>query len=148
LGPGKDNGIDGSDDFGRANVSFDYRDQYRFRTPSLRNVELTPPYFHSGAYNTLEAVIWHHADPWRANILYEPSEHLPRAFQDQVLAYNFERQAHSVSRRIGAGMPISAAEAADLAAFLRSLTDPAARDLSHITPAEVPSGLPLDPLPR
>ena len=148
LGPGKDNGIDGSDDFGRANVSFDYRDQYRFRTPSLRNVELTPPYFHSGAYSTLEDVIWHHADPWRANILYEPSEHLPRAFQDQVLAYDFERKSHTVSRRIGAGMPINAAEAAELAAFLRSLTDPAARDLAHITPAEVPSGLPLDPLPR
>lgn len=148
LGPGKDNGLDGSDDFGRANVSFDYRDQYRFRTPSLRNVELTPPYFHSGAYGSLEAVIWHHADPWRANILYEPDEHLPRAFQDQVLAYDFERQAHSVAGGIGAGMPINAAEAADLAAFLRSLTDPAARDLSHITPAAAPSGLPLDPLPR
>jgi len=148
LGPGKDNGIDGSDDFGRANVSFDYRDQYRFRTPSLRNVELTAPYFHSGAYQTLEAVIWHHADPWRANILYDPDEHLPRAFQDQVLAYDFERQAHTVAGRIGAGMPINAEEAADLAAFLRSLTDPAARDLSHITPDEVPSGLPLDPLPR
>ena len=148
LGPGKDNGIDGSDDFGRANVSFDYRDQYRFRTPSLRNVELTPPYFHSGAYSTLEDVIWHHADPWRANILYKPSEHLPRAFQDQVLAYDFERKAHTASGLIGAGLPINAAEAAELAAFLRSLTDPAARDLAHITPAEVPSGLPLDPLPR
>ena len=148
LGPGKDNGIDGADDFGRANVSFDFRDQYRFRTPSLRNVELTPPYFHSGAYNTLEDVIWHHADPWRANILYEPNEHLPRAFQDLVLAYDFERQAHSVSGRIGAGMPINATEAAELAAFLRSLTDPAARDLAHITPDAVPSGLPLDPLPR
>ena len=148
LGPGKDNGIDGSDDFGRANVSFDYRDQYRFRTPSLRNVELTPPYFHSGAYSSLEDVIWHHADPWRSNILYQPDEHLPRAFQGLVLAYDFERQAHSFSGRIGAGMPVSAAEAADLAAFLRSLTDPAARDLAHITPDEVPSGLPLDPLPR
>lgn len=148
LGPGKDNGVDGNDDFGRANVSFDYRDQYRFRTPSLRNVELTPPYFHSGAYNTLDDVIWHHADPWRANILYEPDEQLPRAFQDQVLAYDFERQAHTVAGRIGAGMPISPSEAADLVAFLRSLTDPAARDLAHITPAEVPSGLPLDPLPR
>ena len=148
LGPGKDNGIDGRDDFGRANVSFDHRDQYRFRTPSLRNVELTPPYFHSGAYDELEAVVWHHADPWRANILYEPTEHLPRAFQSQVLAYNFERQAHSASRRIGAGMPVSEGDVADLVAFLRSLTDPAARDLSHITPTAVPSGLPLDPLPR
>ena len=50
VGPGKDNGADGRDDFGRANVSFDYRDQYRFKTPSLRNVALTAPYMHSGAY--------------------------------------------------------------------------------------------------
>ena len=148
LGPGKDNGIDGLDDFGRANVSFDHRDQYRFRTPSLRNVELTSPYFHSGAYRTLEDVIWHHADPWRANITYVPSEKLPSAFQGQVLPYDFERQAHSVAWPLQAGMPVSDAEVADLVEFLRSLTDPAARDLSHITPSEVPSGLPLDPLPR
>ena len=148
LGPGKDNGADGLDDFGRANVSFDYRDQYRFKTPSLRNVELTPPYFHSGAYMTLEDVIWHHADPWRANIVYEGAERLPTEFHDRVLPYDFERQAHSVAFPMRAGMPINEADVADLVAFLRALTDPAARDLSHITPDEVPSGLPLDPLPR
>lgn len=148
LGPGKDNGVNGIDDFGRANVSFDYRDQYRFRTPSLRNVELTAPYFHSGAYETLSAVIWHHADPWRANIVYDPARQLPAAFQDQVLPYDFERQAHSVAWPLEAGLPLDEDDVADLVAFLLSLTDPAARDLSHITPTEVPSGLPLDPLPR
>ncbi len=148
LGPGKDNGDSGLDDFGRANVSFDYRDQYRFKTPSLRNVELTPPYFHSGAYMTLEDVIRHHANPWRANIVYEAAEHLPTEFQDQALPYDFERQAHSVAFPMRAGMPIDEAEVADLVAFLRALTDPAARDLGHITPSEVPSGLPLDPLLR
>ena len=147
LGPGKNNGVDGRDDFGRANVTFDYRDQYRFKTPSLRNVELTAPYFHSGAYARLEDVIWHHADPWRANMLYDPALHLPAELQDQVLAYDFERQAHSLAQPVSRGLPLNADEVADLVAFLRALTDDAARDLSHITPAELPSGLPLDPLP-
>ncbi len=147
IGPGKDNGISGLDDFGRANVSFDYRDQYRFRTPGLRNVELTPPYFHSGAYATLEAVIWHHANPWRANIVYEPAAHLPPAFREQVLPYDFERQSHSVAWPMRGGMPLNEAEVADIVDFLRALTDPAARDLSRFTPDQAPSGLPLDPLP-
>lgn len=148
LGPGKGNGEDGNDDFGRANVSFDYRDQYRFRTPSLRNVELTAPYFHSGAYGTLADVIWHHADPWRANIIYDPARQLPPAFQDQALPYDFERQAHSVAVPMRAGLPMRQDDVADLVEFLLSLTDPAARDLSHLRPSELPSGLPLDPLPR
>lgn len=148
LGPGKDNGIDGNDDFGRANVSYDYRDQYRFRTPSLRNAELTAPYFHSGAYATLEDVIWHHADPWRANIVYDPTQQLPPTLRDDVLPYDFERQAHSVAGPLEAGLPLNEDDVADLVQFLLSLTDPAARDLSHITPSAVPSGLPLDPLPR
>ena len=33
----------------------------------------------------------------------------------------------------------------DLVAFLRSLTDPAARDLSSLVPQSVPSGLPVEP---
>jgi len=31
----------------------------------------------------------------------------------------------------------------ELVAFLKSLTDPAARDLSSLVPASVPSGLPI-----
>ena len=148
LGPGKDNGADGLDDLGRANVSYDYRDQYRFRTPSLRNVELTAPYFHSGAYASLSDAVWHHADPWRANIVYDPAQQLPAAFQDQVRQYDFERQAHSVAYPMRAGMPLRDDDVADLVKFLLSLTDPAARDLSHITPDAVPSGLPVDKIPR
>ncbi len=144
LGPGKDNGEDGKDDFGRANVSFDYRDQYRFRTPSLRNVELTAPYFHSGAYRSLSDVVWHHADPWRANITYAPDKELPPELRDQLLPYDFARQAHSVAFPMQAGMPLRDDEVADLVAFMLALTDPAARDLSHITPTQLPSGLPLD----
>lgn len=147
LGPGKGNGEEGRDDLGRANVSFDYRDQYRFKTPSLRNVSLTSPYLHSGAYRELADVIWHHANPWRANIAYAPSQHLPPQLQDQVLPYDFDRQAHTVAQPLRAGLPMSEEDAADLVRFLQALTDPAAQDLAHILPETVPSGLPVDALP-
>jgi cytochrome c peroxidase len=40
-------------DLGRFNVTGDARDMYMFKVPSLRNVELTPPYFHDGNAATL-----------------------------------------------------------------------------------------------
>jgi cytochrome c peroxidase len=36
------------DDTGRFRLTFDPDDVYVFRSPPLRNVALTPPYFHSG----------------------------------------------------------------------------------------------------
>lgn len=44
-------------DLGRFNVTGDESDRYVFRVPSLRNVELTPPYFHDGSADTLEDAI-------------------------------------------------------------------------------------------
>jgi cytochrome c peroxidase len=40
-------------DLGRFNVTGDARDIFMFKVPSLRNVELTPPYFHDGNAVTL-----------------------------------------------------------------------------------------------
>ncbi len=146
IGPGTDNGANEREDFGRANVSFDYRDQYKFRTPSLRNVGLTAPYFHNGTYRTLPDTIWHHANVWRANMVYDPLAQLPVEFQDAVLPYDFERQAHTVVPVLQEGLPINETDVADLVQFLQALTDPAARELTHLVPEVVPSGLPLDPL--
>ena len=147
IGTGKRNGPSGRDDFGRSNVTFDYRDQYKFRTPSLRNVELTGPYFHSGVYPILADVIWHHADIWRGNMAYDPNNYLPPAMRDSLFSYKFERQSHSVAPQLQNGLPVSEDDVRDLVAFLTALTDPDARDLSHLTPDSVPSGLALDPLP-
>lgn len=49
-------------DVGRLLVTNAATDKYRFRTPSLLNTEITGPWGHSGAYNTLQAVIAHHLD--------------------------------------------------------------------------------------
>ena len=40
--------------------------------------------------------------------------------------------------------PLNDAEIANLVAFLKSLTDPRSRDLSHLIPDRVPSGLPVE----
>jgi cytochrome c peroxidase len=44
-------------DLGRYNVTQKEADRHVFRVPSLRNVALTPPYFHDGSAQTLEKAI-------------------------------------------------------------------------------------------
>jgi cytochrome c peroxidase len=49
-------GIPG-DDVGRFKVTGVEADRYTFKTPTLRNVELTAPYMHDGSVPTLRGVI-------------------------------------------------------------------------------------------
>jgi cytochrome c peroxidase len=44
-------------DNGRFNVTGRERDRHLFKVPSLRNVALTPPYFHDGSAKTLSAAV-------------------------------------------------------------------------------------------
>lgn len=44
-------------DLGRYNLTKNEADRFSFRVPSLRNVTLTPPYFHDGSAKTLEQAI-------------------------------------------------------------------------------------------
>lgn len=46
-----------SEDLGRYNVTGDERDKFYFKVPSLRNVEMTAPYFHDGSAETLEDAV-------------------------------------------------------------------------------------------
>jgi cytochrome c peroxidase len=50
-------------DYGRYNATFNPRDLYKFRTPSLYNVEKTSPYGHSGSVRTLKEAVIAHYDP-------------------------------------------------------------------------------------
>jgi len=45
------------DDLGRYKVTNVEADKYAFKSPSLRNIELTPPYFHSGSIWSLEDAV-------------------------------------------------------------------------------------------
>jgi cytochrome c peroxidase len=64
FGPGRTRRFDPyARDVGRMGESDRLEDAYRFRTPSLRNVALTAPYGHNGAYATLDGIVRHHLDP-------------------------------------------------------------------------------------
>ena len=118
--------------------------QFAFRVPPLRNVELTAPYFHNGSFPTLESVVKHYNDVSTSLRTFDPST-LPASLQasyhgdigtiNAVLA--------TLDSRLQSPLHLTDAQIADLVAFLKSLTDPAARDLSGIEPASVPSGLPV-----
>lgn len=147
MGPGKGNGASHREDYGRANVTFDWRDRYQFRTAPLRNVALTAPYFHSGIYDTLEEVIWHHSNVWAATVAYEPTQHLSAFLARQVVALDYEQLVNYVPEQLANGLPLSEQDVADLVAFLNALTDDNAADLNYLVPESVLSGLPLDELP-
>ena len=44
-------------DLGRYEVTQDPIDRWRYKTPSLRNVDLTAPYMHNGVFGTLKDVV-------------------------------------------------------------------------------------------
>jgi len=117
---------------------------FQFRVPPLRNVELTAPYMHNGAYRTLEAVIDHYDDVATALREYDVSQ-LDPALQashhgdDATIAAILER----LDGRLFGRLDLTEDEKQKLVVFLRSLTDPSARDLAAIAPVSVPSGLPL-----
>jgi cytochrome c peroxidase len=47
-------------DEGRYRLTSDPKDKGKFRTPTLRNIALTPPYMHDGKFQTLEQVLIHY----------------------------------------------------------------------------------------
>ena len=49
-------------DMGRMEITKEFIDMFRYRTPSLRNIELTAPYMHNGTFKTLEDVVAYYGD--------------------------------------------------------------------------------------
>jgi cytochrome c peroxidase len=88
-------------DIGRYRVTQLAPDYYKFKVPSLRNVEKTAPYMHDGRFGTLETVLDHYASG------VNDSETL-----DPILKQNGTL-----------GIALTSQEKAQLIAFLKTLTD-------------------------
>lgn len=144
LGPGK--GEEAPIDFGRGRETNQITDRFTFRTPALRNVTLTGPWMHNGAYATLEATVRHHLYPIRNLRRYAPTGHLPDALQKSV--HNDELTISAIYSTldplVATPPELTEEEFDNLIAFLDALTDPAARDMGHVVPDAVPSGLSID----
>lgn len=50
-------------DIGRAGVTYDQNDRFKFRTPPLLGVSKTAPYGHNGSFETLKEIVIFHANP-------------------------------------------------------------------------------------
>ena len=142
IGPGV--GAEPPLDLGRGALPGNEFYRFAFRVAPLRNVELTAPYFHDGAYPTLEAVVRHYNDARVALTEFDPSQLAPdvRATYHgdaTTIAAVLER----LDFRLQQPLRLNETERAELVAFLKALTDPSARSLDGLVPASVPSGLPL-----
>jgi len=150
FGPGRTRRFDPyARDVGRMGESDALEDAYRFRTPSLRNVALTAPYGHNGAWPTLEEMIRQHLDPRAARASWTPATaNLPEApwlsktdFVVRQDAREMARQADSIEI---APVALDDSDVADLVAFLHALTGKTAKVRPLGRPDTVPSGLPVD----
>ena len=119
--------------------------KFAFRVPPLRNVELTAPYMHNGAYRTLETVVRHYTNPDSAQRAYDLTQLDPalRATHHgdnaTIAAVNLSLAFQLRDRAI----KLTTDEQKQLILFLKSLTDPEAKNLSATIPVSVPSGLPV-----
>ncbi|MFD0857987.1 cytochrome-c peroxidase [Roseovarius aquimarinus] len=147
LGPGKGHG-EGYADHGRAGVTGDPADAYRFRTPSLRNVTLTAPYGHNGAFARLEDMVRHHLDPLTSLAEYSADRALLHdvalEVADDAALMDFDEMLRLAMAVEIEPISLEDAEIAAILAFLAALEDPGARSGRLGLPGAVPSGLPVE----
>jgi cytochrome c peroxidase len=153
IGPGKGDNLpgynDGHDDFGREQVTGNMADRFKFRTPTLRNIALTAPYGHAGAYNTLEAMVRHMLDGVESLHNYDQSQAVlpaPNSSLDEIdfIVMNDENRRNQIATASELDrIRLKDKHVRALVAFLHSLTDLDAVDLRRDVPASVPSGLPV-----
>lgn len=136
-------------DVGRMGVSDRFDDAYRFRTPSLRNVALTAPYGHNGAYPTLEGIIRHHLDPdggfrgWRPEMARLPAA--PWLEAKDFLPFEDRLERARLADRVDIEpVSLNDTEVANLVSFLQALTGTESIKGRFGRPAAVPSGLKVD----
>lgn len=150
IGPGKVARLEAiRHDRGRGGATNRIEDRYKFRTPSLRNVALTAPYGHSGAFKTLEAVVRHHLDPVKSFEGFSSRDvalptHPKLSNEDTFIMQDRRERRRILKANILTPKALDDHEVTALVAFLESLTDKAAIPGRLGKPDTVPSGLPVD----
>ena len=87
-------------DLGLGKITENTSDNGKFKTPSLRNIEVSSPYMHDGRFETLEEVIDH----------YDSGGH-------------FSSTVDPLMKKLGVGLNLTNQEKSDLIDFLRTFTD-------------------------
>jgi len=150
FGPGRTRRFDPfTRDVGRMGETDLLEDAYRFRTPSLRNVTLTAPYGHNGAYATLEGIVKHHLAPLKSLQQWAPKQaglpDVPWLSKIDFLVHDDAREMARIKSHIDIKpMVLDDHEIEDLIAFLAALEGKSAHKLPLGRPYTVPSKLLVD----
>lgn len=157
IGRGKGVGALGDDDFGRSEVSGNLAEKYKFRTPTLLNVEVTGPWGHAGAYTTLENMVRHMLNPAEAIANYDFNQLVQENLQVSNILSNTQfaleqLEANRTNNVSGVHQNVEFTEddVNDLVEFLKALTDPCVKDRGCLSPwiphsmGSGPDGLKLD----
>jgi cytochrome c peroxidase len=136
-------------DVGHIAVTDRLEDAYRFRTPSLRNVSLTAPYGHNGAYATLDGIVRHHLDPgkgfatWRPEAVALPD--VPWLASADFLPLEDNRERNRLASSVDiAPVALDDQEVARIVAFVHALTGAGSTKGRLGRPEAVPSGLEVE----
>jgi cytochrome c peroxidase len=150
FGPGRTRRFDPYvRDVGRMGETDRLEDAYRFRTPSLRNVALTAPYGHNGAFPDLEGIIRHHLNPsislknWQRDKANLPN--VPWLESIDFLVWDDRIEMKRYKEKIDIKpIPLSEEEIGNLVSFMHALSGRSAEKLRFGIPNQVPSGLTVD----
>jgi cytochrome c peroxidase len=137
-GPGAD------EDFGLEQVTGNPADRYKFRTAPLRNLAISPGFFHNGAFTDLADAIRFHLNVIAGARSYDPARAgIPADLAQRVGPPVSVKLLDPVVRRL---TPLNPQALDDLVNFVREgLLDPRvnASNLCQLVPAAVPSGMPV-----
>lgn len=89
--------VNAYNDSGRAHITGNVSDRFKFKTPSLRNIEKTGPYMHDGRFNTLDQCLNHYSSGIVISATLDP--------------------------QLTGGIQLSIQEKSDIISFLKTLTD-------------------------
>ncbi len=144
FGIGKGHGSSLREDYGRGGITNLAADRYKFRTPSLRNVFLSGPWGHDGAFTSLSEYVRHYGAPaqsmvaWNAGQIILRVNQWPQGFftphTDLALRQNI------LNANEFAGVQLSEQDIAWLVEFMGTLTDRSFLSRDAV-PNAVPSGM-------
>ena len=150
FGPGRPRRFDPMvRDVGHMGESDRLEDAYAFRTPMLRNVAITAPYGHNGAYPTLEGIVRHHLNPVKALDAWQPAQaalpDVPWLAAIDFMVWQDPREMARQRAAVGiTPVRLSDDEVDAIVQFLHALTGKSAHTGLFGIPETVPSGLPVD----
>jgi cytochrome c peroxidase len=145
LGPGVTGTAFGAvpgSDIGRENATEVALDRFKFRTPSLLNVELTGPYGHAGQFERLRDMVAHYRDVFLSHLTYDIHSNVSDPALVTSLVPNSREVLASVDQRLNRTLNFDF-DVDAVVEFLKALTADSARDMRELVPDSVPSGLPV-----